>query len=496
LLRKTKIYKEELPTMKIDQLQTHTQINRRQTLLVLGGAGASLLIAGKSNDSLARAQTMFDCVLSPEMTEGPYWVDERLNRADIRTDSSSGSVKPGALLTLSITVHSVINTACAVLPNAQVDIWHCDAGGLYSDVGANNTVGQNFLRGYQITDDEGKVTFTTIYPGWYQGRTVHIHMRVRTFSGSQMTGEFVSQLFFDDSVTDQVFAQSPYNTRGARNTRNSNDNIYNGQTRTLLTLTETAAGYEAAINVGVDLEAPAAARPSISEAGVVSAASYAAGIAPQGWVSIFGQNLAASTRAVASSDLVDGYLPTTLGGVSVQINNQAAFLQYVSLTQLNVQAPPDDDLGPVEVTVTNAAGTADPIAANMQTILPAFFVSQNYVAAVRSDGVIVTGVDSAAGGTTPAAKSGDVLQLYGTGFGPTDPEVAPGLVFEGAYPLANEATITMGGLPATVSFHGLVAAGLYQFNVTVPTLADGDHEVKADIAGLSTQQGALLKIQN
>jgi len=482
--------------MRKRQLSMHALVNRRQTLLVLGGAGASLLIAGKTPDSLARAQTTFDCILSPEMTEGPYWVDEKLNRSDIRADSASGTVKPGVLLTLSITVHSVTSTACGVLPGAQVDIWHCDAGGLYSDVSANNTVGQNFLRGYQITDDEGKATFTTIYPGWYQGRTVHIHMRVRTFSGSQSTGEFVSQLFFDDAVTDQVFTQSPYNTRGARNTLNSNDNIYNGQTRTLLTLTETAAGYEAAINVGVDLEAATVARPSLSDAGVVSAASYEAGIAPHGWVSIFGQDLAASTRAVASSDLVDGYLPTTLGGVSVRINNQAAFLQYVSPTQLNVQAPADDDLGPVEVTVTNAGGTSDPIAANLQTILPAFFAAQNYVAAVRSDGVIITGVESAVDGTAPAAKPGDVLQLYGTGFGPTDPEVAAGLVFEGANPLTTEAALTIGTLPAEVSFQGLVAAGLYQFNVTVPTLADGDHEVKAEIAGLSTQEGVLLKIQN
>lgn len=484
--------------MRKDQLPTYTPINRRQTLLVLGGAGASLLIAANARDSLARAQTTFDCILSPEMTEGPYWVDEKLNRSDIRNDLSSGTIKAGVLLTLSITVHSVTSTACGLLPGAQVDIWHCDAGGLYSNVSANNTVGQNFLRGYQITDDEGKVTFTTIYPGWYQGRTVHIHLRVRTFSGSQVTGEFTSQLFFDDAVTDQVFTASPYNTRGARNTRNSNDNIYNGQTRTLLTLTETATGYEAAINVGVDLEAPAVAKPSLSTGGVVSAASYEAGIAPQGWVSIFGQNLAASTRAAASSDLVDGYLPTTLGGVSVRINSQAAFLQYVSPTQLNVQAPADDDLGPVEVTVTNAGGTSDPIAANMQPVLPAFFVSQNYVAAVRSDGVIITGVESSVSGTTPAAKSGDVLQLYGTGFGPTDPAVASGLVFEGANPLtnANQAAITIGGLPAAASFQGLVAAGLYQFNVTVPTLADGDHEVKAEIAGLSTQTGVLLRIRN
>jgi uncharacterized protein (TIGR03437 family) len=480
--------------VKKDQLQTYTAINRRQTLLVLAGASTSLWVAGKDGGSLARAQT-FDCILSPEMTEGPYWVDERLNRSDIRSDSSSGTVKPGIPLSLTITVHSVTSTACGLLPGAQVDIWHCDAGGLYSDVSANNTVGQNFLRGYQISDDEGKVTFTTIYPGWYSGRTVHIHMRVRTFSGSQMTGEFVSQLFFDDAVTDQIFSQAPYNTRGQRNTLNSNDNIYNGQTRTLVNLTQAAAGYEAAINVGVDLEATGVARPSLSSGGVVSAASFEAGIAPQGWVSIFGQNLAASTRAVAATDLVNGSLPTTLGGVSVRINSQPAFMQYVSPTQLNVQAPADDDLGPVEVSVTNAGGTSNPVMANLQTVLPAFFASQNYVAAVRSDGVIVTGVESGAGGTTAAAKPGDVLQLYGTGFGPTDPAVAAGLVFEGAYPLVNNATVTIGGMPAAVSFQGLVAAGLYQFNVPVPALADGDHEVRAQVAGLSTQEGVLLKVR-
>ncbi|MEX2301480.1 MAG: hypothetical protein WD733_11120 [Bryobacterales bacterium] len=405
--------------MKTDALQRWNRINRRQTLLVLGGAGASLLSLGSLP---SRAQTAFDCVLSPEMTEGPYWVDEDLNRSDIRANSASGAAKAGALLTLSITVHSVTSTACGLLPGAQVDIWHCDAGGLYSDVSANNTVGQNFLRGYQITDDEGKVTFTTIYPGWYQGRTVHIHMRVRTFSGSQLTGEFVSQLFFDDAVTDEVFTEAPYNTRGSRTTRNSNDNIYNGQTRTLLTLSETATGYEAAINVGVDIEAAAVSKPSLAAGGVVSAASFAGGIAPQGWISIFGENLAVTERAAAESDLVGGYLPTTLGGVSVQVNNQAAFLQYVSPTQLNVQAPGDDSLGPVAVTVTNAGGTSDAAMANMQAILPGFFQLGNYVAAVRSDGVIITGVASVEG-TTPAASVGDVLHIYGTGFGPTDPAV-------------------------------------------------------------------------
>jgi protocatechuate 3,4-dioxygenase beta subunit len=99
-----------------------------------------------------------------------------------------------------------------------VDIWHCDAFGVYSDAvdPGFNTVGQKFLHGYQITDNNGSVELTTIYPGWYAGRTVHIHFKVRLFAGTTQTYSFTSQLYFDDTFTDQVFAtQAPYNTRGA-----------------------------------------------------------------------------------------------------------------------------------------------------------------------------------------------------------------------------------------------------------------------------------------
>src|SRR5437667_172656 len=99
-----------------------------------------------------------------------------LNRSDIRIDPADGSTRPGTLLTLAITVTNVGST-CTPLAGAHVDIWHCDASGLYSDEQANNTVGKKFLRGYQIADDNGAVNFTTVYPGWYNGRTVHIHVR-------------------------------------------------------------------------------------------------------------------------------------------------------------------------------------------------------------------------------------------------------------------------------------------------------------------------------
>src|SRR5205823_10382354 len=128
-------------------------------------------------------------------------------------------------LTVTFNIFSV-GSSCAPLSGAYVDIWHADASGNYSDVG--NTSGQKWLRGYQITDSNGTVKFTTIYPGWYMGRAVHIHFKVRTYSGTQTQGTFTSQFFFDDSITDTVYQQAPYSSRPNRDTRNSNDGIYAG----------------------------------------------------------------------------------------------------------------------------------------------------------------------------------------------------------------------------------------------------------------------------
>ncbi len=462
---------------------TSRHFRRRETLAILGGAAGALVLP-----PIALAQSAFDCVLAPEQTEGPYWVDERLNRSDIRVDPTNGSVKPGTLLTLTMTIHSVNGTACALLPGAQVDIWHCDAAGTYSDVAMNNTVGQKFLRGYQVTDDAGTVSFTTIFPGWYRGRTVHIHFRVRTFSGTTMQDQFTAQLYFDDTITDQVFTQAPYNTRGSRDTRNANDMVLSGSgsrgNLLLLSLSQTADGYAASISVGVDITAPAPATPSISSGGVVNAAGYQTGMAPGAWTTIFGQNLASASRALSESDIVDERLPTTLGGVSVAIGGQPAFLHYVSPTQINVQTPASSETGTVPVTVTNGAGTSQAVNGNRQAALPGLFTSGNYVSMSNASGAITS------------AKSGDVISLYGTGFGATTPAVEPGVVFEGSAPHTSAVTVTIGGANASVSYAGLTGAGLTQINVTVPALGDGDHAVVAQVDGLSTQSGALLKVQN
>jgi protocatechuate 3,4-dioxygenase beta subunit len=127
--------------------------------------------------------------------------------------------------------------------------------GLYSDVrdtnGFFNTAGQKFLRGYQLTDASGIAKFTTIYPGWYQGRTVHIHFKVRSSTGARVA-EFTSQLYFDDAVTDKVLAQAPYNTKSGSRTRNERDGLFGrGGRQLMLTVGERGAGYHAAFDIGL-----------------------------------------------------------------------------------------------------------------------------------------------------------------------------------------------------------------------------------------------------
>lgn len=190
------------------------------------------------------------CIVRPAMTEGPYFVDEKLNRSDIRSDPTDGTVKAGTPLAITVNISSINGSACAALSGATVDVWHCDAAGVYSDATdpSFNTKGKKFLRGYQTTDANGQVKFTTIYPGWYHGRNVHIHFKIRTTSGH----EFTSQWFFDDSLSDKVFAQAPYGGRGQRDTLNSQDGIYqSGGDQLLLSPAPAGAGYATSFDIGL-----------------------------------------------------------------------------------------------------------------------------------------------------------------------------------------------------------------------------------------------------
>jgi protocatechuate 3,4-dioxygenase beta subunit len=224
-------------------------ISRRAALRLFGAAvGGTALLSSQPQRVIAQSTSSLpSCVVRPAMTEGPFFVDENLNRSDIRSDPSSKKVSAGAALRLTFLVSSIGSKGCAALKGAMVDIWQCDAAGVYSDV--QGAVGQKFLRGHQITDASGKAQFVTIYPGWYPGRTVHIHFKIRY--GKE---EFTSQLFFDDAMTDQVFQAPPYAARGRRNTRNNNDNIYrNGGSQLLLAVKPEGAGYGATFDIGLNL---------------------------------------------------------------------------------------------------------------------------------------------------------------------------------------------------------------------------------------------------
>jgi protocatechuate 3,4-dioxygenase beta subunit len=229
--------------------------SRREIVAFLGSMGTIWLAGGRLFPQQAIAgKPGPSCVVRPEQTEGPYFVDEHLNRSDIRSDPSDGRVKSGTPLALTLRVSQLSAEDCHPLAGAQVDIWHCDAMGVYSDVQdpGFSTVGQKFLRGYQITDTRGEARFVTVYPGWYPGRTVHIHFKIRTASVARRSVEFTSQLYFDDVVTDRVHADLPYASKGPRSSRNQHDWIFRrGGDQLMLSPTVVTGGYEASFAIAL-----------------------------------------------------------------------------------------------------------------------------------------------------------------------------------------------------------------------------------------------------
>ena len=274
---------ESEDTMAPDDRTTGLRLDRRQALGLLAGAGLTVIAAAcGGSDSSSKASTSrsgttgtttasttgsstasgtaaVGCVLTPEVTEGPYY----LQLDEVRRDITEG--KAGVPLDLKVTV--VDATTCAPLPDAAVDVWHCDAEGVYSgfvaaSTGANGPPGggpgsrsaqtgdgTTFLRGTQTTDPAGLAEFQTIYPGWYRGRAVHIHMKVHDGGSVVHTG----QLFFADDLSDAVFRASPYDTKGDRDVRNADDSIYAdaGKASAQLAMTKSGAGYVGEITVGV-----------------------------------------------------------------------------------------------------------------------------------------------------------------------------------------------------------------------------------------------------
>jgi len=225
------------------------ELTRREVVRLLGSFAAAGMLgcAGTgareaSESPTTPASPVGTCVVRPQQTEGPFFVDERLNRSDLRSDPATGLARPGVPLTVRFRVSRTSAGLCGPLVGALLDLWQCDATGSYSDIGA--TAGAKFLRGYQVTDESGAVQFSTIYPGWYSGRAVHLHFKIRSAPGSVTRMEFTSQLYFDDTVTDAVLAQPPYNARGRRDTTNQTDAVFaNGGSQLMLPVRQDGSGY-------------------------------------------------------------------------------------------------------------------------------------------------------------------------------------------------------------------------------------------------------------
>ncbi|ACU37120.1 intradiol ring-cleavage dioxygenase [Actinosynnema pretiosum subsp. pretiosum] len=232
-----------------------TLLGRRQALTLLGAAGAALTLAGATSAAPGEVTPELDCVARPDQTEGPYFVDEKLNRSDIRSDPSTGALSPGIPLTLSFTVLQIQSATCRPLPGAVVDLWQCDALGLYSDIPSEGSSGRKFLRGHQVSDSTGLARFVTILPGWYRGRTIHHHFKIRTTGANGGAYEFTSQLYLEEAFKAAYLKQPPYNTKGTPDTTNARDGIYaQGGSQLLLKPTgSTSAGYAANFAIGLDL---------------------------------------------------------------------------------------------------------------------------------------------------------------------------------------------------------------------------------------------------
>lgn len=226
-------------------------VDRRRALVRLGGLALGSLgvglgakeglgpedADGAPSGPAAVAAGLVTCVLAPEQTEGPFFLEE----IPVRRDITEG--KPGVPLVLRLTVLDV--STCRPIRGAAVDVWHCDAAGVYS--GVQGSAG-TFLRGIQRTDARGLAVFRTIYPGWYPGRTVHIHVKVALGGNVVHTG----QLYFPDRVTDAVYRRVPYNRRPGRSPRNPGDSIYrNGGRRSTLRLVRSGDAWVGSIAMGV-----------------------------------------------------------------------------------------------------------------------------------------------------------------------------------------------------------------------------------------------------
>ncbi len=242
------------------------------------------------------------------------------------------------------------------------------------------------------------------------------------------------------------------------------------------------------------------AGPTFAASAVVNGASFQQNAAPNTWITITGNNLAATTRTWQDADFVNGALPTSLDGVSVTINGKPAYVYFISAGQINVLSPVDATQGAVQVQLSNNGLVSSTTSISLQAVAPAFFIfpraGNKYIAATHADNSLLGATTLFPNNAATPAKPGETIVLYATGFGATTPAIPDGKLVTSSLPLAALPVVTIGGAEAKVSFGGLVSAGLYQINVIVPAdAADGDQPVVAKVGSQSSQTGAFITVQ-
>ncbi len=442
-----------------------TNLNRRHFLTALTAGGLFFTERG------AFAQAL---VLTPAQTEGPYYPNQLPLDQDNDLLVINDRITP-AVGTVAWISGRVLAGDGSPVRNAVVEIWQADNVGSYIHTqGALNGQRDANFQGYGKfeTASSGQYLFRTIKPGLYPGRVRHVHAKVTLPGGRSL----ISQLYIEGET--------------------GNDGVLNGisnaaqRAPVIRPWAAIANSPIGALGVNWDIvmnftpaETASASRPTlVSMAGVTHGATLRAGAASGSWVTLYGAGLASSTRTWRESEIVNGKLPEALDGVSVRINNQPASVYYISPTQINVLAPETTADGPAQVTVTAANLTSDPVSVDFRRFAPGFFqFPGENAAAVRADGAYIGPAGILEGITTVAARPGETILLYGTGFGT-------------ASTASNTIRVQIHNQQAQVAFAGLVSPGLFQFNVTVPDLADGDYPVTADVGGVRTAKFVKLRV--
>jgi protocatechuate 3,4-dioxygenase beta subunit len=438
---------------------------RRYFLEAMTAGGAFWLTRG----AFAQALTQ-----TPSLTLGPYYPDRMPLDLDNDLLIINDAVTP-AIGTPAWITGRVLSRTGSPVRGALVEIWQADNNGAYIHSASPIANRDSNFQGYGkfLTGSDGKYLFRTVKPGLYPGRTRHVHFAV-TIPGEQ---RFTTQLFVNGealNATDGIL-------NGVRDAAQRANIMPDWKPLEGSALGELSVGFDIVLG-WTPTDQGAVNKPTVvyfsgnnSYTGIASAANHLPGVASDSWVSIYGANLANTTRSWEAADIVNGVLPTRLDGVSVQIDGKAAAVAYVSPTQLNVLAPRVENASAASVNVTSPAGTSDPVSISLKRVQPAFFtIGDEYVAAIRADGSLVT-----------AARPGEVIVVYGTGFGPAN----------AAGELQDRARLWLDTTELTLLFAGLVSPGLYQFNFAVPAgAAAGEHCLTASAGGVRSEKIARLKV--